>query len=664
MKVIWTLNILLFWQGLALGQDLPNPPANLQTMPQDSYVIAMDNQWQATTGTNPSYRLFNLKSYGLVTFLLNNNIKVRRVIRSGKAKDGVDFSASCQQVKPTMESWPQLRDFRAGPFVIFGSDVVRVNIEQLIDYYNNNANGISGITHDTAKVRVYKTTADVTVNVRYNMTGFKPKAAILNDGGFASVHLKYYSLAGIPATNYIQGTNSDLDISCFTFASEPHNGLQNSTVANNIRNFVLAGGNFLAQCATTITYESLVRFQSTNGIENVPPPTTPPPTHFLNADLNMVQFEGPFSISQGGYRHWRYNNSAFANNAHVFLTNTTSYIHGSSLIGASASKLTSPSVPGGMVYYLGNHSYDRIDNYNHINGIRMYLNAFLTPSNVKSILRYSYNADCNANAMQVASYNGPSLAYPVNFYLYADKGTIMGAVDPGDPFIGATSVYSPGTQAYISLMGSDPAADYVMRVEPSASCYKPEQVSPTSCRMITLPALLKNFTAKRHSNQVLLRWHTLTEQGNEGFYIQRLVNNVWMDAGFVPSAAPDGNSNSKLQYQFEADVFLSGTTHFRIRMQSLAGAVHYSDIRMVQAANNTTLFSLYPNPSATGSVELTFAGAGVRSVVLYDVAGRTLRQYEKVTDATFHFAGLKTGVYLIKVADAAGNRQLQKLVVQ
>jgi hypothetical protein len=356
MKVLWTLYIVLCGQVVALGQDLPNPVANLQVLPQDSYVIAMDNTWQATTGPNPSFRNFNLKAYGLVVFLLNNNIRVKRVIRAGKVKDGIDFSVSSRQLKPTAELTPQSRDFRAGPFVVSGADLLRSNIDQLIDYFNNNSNSISGITHDTAKVRVYKTVADATVDVRYDMTGFKPKAAILTDGGNASVHLTYYSLAGVPSTNYVLGTNNDLDISCFSFASEPHNALQNTTVANNIRNFVLAGGNFLAQCATTITYESLVRFQSTNGIENVAPPTTPPPTFYLNADLNMLQFEGSFSIGQSGYRHWRYNNSAPANNAHVFVTNTSTYINGTSLVGASAAKLTSPSVPGGMVYYLGNHS--------------------------------------------------------------------------------------------------------------------------------------------------------------------------------------------------------------------------------------------------------------------------------------------------------------------
>ena len=42
----------------AQNTDLPNPTANIQTMPMGSLVVAMDNTNQA----NPGY--FNLKAYG------------------------------------------------------------------------------------------------------------------------------------------------------------------------------------------------------------------------------------------------------------------------------------------------------------------------------------------------------------------------------------------------------------------------------------------------------------------------------------------------------------------------------------------------------------------------------------------------------------------------
>lgn len=663
MKVLCTLYMLLVWQAYAIGQELPSPAANTMVMPQDSYVIAMDNTWQATAGPLPANRNFNLKAYGLVVYLLNNNIKVKRIIRAGKAKDGVDFSASCRQLKPVAELNPQVRDFKAGPFVVFGPDLLRVNIDQLIDNYNNNANGISGITHDSAKVKVYKTASDVTVDVRHDLTGFKPKAAILTDGGNAPIHLTYLNLAGVPLNNYSVEVNNDLAVSCFTFASEPHNDYQVSSVVDNIKSFVQAGGNFLAQCVTVAVYESLGKFQSTAGITVAN--ATPLATHYPNADLSMAQFEGGFNINNGGsLKNWRYGISAFANGAHAYATNTNGFVNGTSLIGASGSKLTSSGLPGGMVFYLGNHSFSNINDYNHLNGMRMYLNALLTPANIKNILSYSFAADCNAGAMKVGSFNGPAQAYPVSFYLYEDKGAVMGAVDPGDAFVGAASVSAPGTQALISLAGSDPKAEYVINVVPSASCYKPEQVSPPPCSLVSLSAALKNFTAERSGAHVLLRWQTTAEQESEGFAVQKLVAGEWQQLGFVPSAATGGNSTALLQYQFVTGVPVEGAAQFRIAMQRSGKASSYSDIRQVLAATTEQSFSLYPNPSATGSVRLSFVDAGPHSVAVYDMAGRVLRSYKNISASSMDLGKLRSGVYLVFVTGAGGTALSQKLVVK
>ncbi|HEY4800945.1 MAG TPA: hypothetical protein VII99_17845, partial [Bacteroidia bacterium] len=69
--------------------DEPNPPPNIVTVPAGSYVIPMDNSHQNLWLTYP----FNIKAYGLVRQLLQNDIPVYWVIKSGKKKDSLDFSA-------------------------------------------------------------------------------------------------------------------------------------------------------------------------------------------------------------------------------------------------------------------------------------------------------------------------------------------------------------------------------------------------------------------------------------------------------------------------------------------------------------------------------------------------------------------------------------------
>lgn len=360
-----------------IGQDLPNPIPNNVTLSQGSYVIAMDNNNQ--TGSSGT---FNLKAYGLVVYLLNNNVPVKWVILTGKVKDGIDFSVNATRIKPSAGT-PANFDFRAGPFVIQAANISGVSA--LIDAYNNT------ISNSADKVKVYQTNAAVTVDQRYDLAGFKPKAILLNNGGNFKIHRQYMIHAGITfgmnstqtqAINWNLGIAQDLPGSCYTFASEAHwkarTASEASAVLTNIRSFLNAGGNVLAECAAVRTYENAGRFHSTGGINvNTENDFSGSSSWVVypNADLSYSQFNGAVSINKGGsLKNWTYSGS-LVNNEHDHALGSGN----NSNIGASAAKFRT-SGTGGMLYYLGNHNYDGTTQLDVLNGIRMYLNAFLTPS--------------------------------------------------------------------------------------------------------------------------------------------------------------------------------------------------------------------------------------------------------------------------------------------
>ncbi len=421
----------------AQNTDLPSPTANLQTLPAGSYVIAMDNTNQLNNSS-----LFNLKAYGLVTTLLDSSKKVKWVIKAGKAKDGIDFTVNASPLIPVISSvnknitvangstaatissangvnvgmyvtsafagiqagtkitaqngtaitlslpataaltnkaatltdysYPvSSYNFKAGPFVIFASDTTGVGT--IINTFN------SAIANANDKIKVYKTTASVTVDVRYDLTGFIPKAAILTDGGNADIHTTFMTTCNIPSTNYQTASGPDLLTSCYTFASEPHNdktGQSIDAAITAIRAFVNYGGNFLAECAAVRTYEnnSLGRFQTTTGITDVNS-NAGTAISYSNPDLSFSQFEGVFNVSIGGsLQNWRINPTG-ANNFHKHAKSNAD----TTVIGASVSKLKTGS--GGLVFYLGNHDFTTTT-LAQINGIRMYMNAFLTPVSI------------------------------------------------------------------------------------------------------------------------------------------------------------------------------------------------------------------------------------------------------------------------------------------
>jgi hypothetical protein len=362
------------------SKDLPSPAANLVTLTSGSYVIPMDNSLQANASG-----YFNLKSYGLIIHLLNNNVKLQWVIKAGKAKDGTDFTGTAIRILPTTAALPGVYNFLAGPFVIQSADTTGVAALVQSFYANHSLSGNN-------RPAIYRITVPVSVDIRHDLSGFKPKAAILNDGGNDSVHIRYMVAAGITTTNYSKALGVDLFRECYTFASEPHasEGSITTETARAIRTFVTYGGNFLAQCEAVLAYEnysSYGHFHSTNGLTKVNTSIVHTSTIYPNPDLPYTQIHGTRDISAGGsVRNWVLSSfSSFTNNAHNHATGGT--IAAQTPIGSSLSKINASNKAGGLVFYIGNHEFASYTNEQSINGIRMYMNAFLTP--------VSLNLNCN-----------------------------------------------------------------------------------------------------------------------------------------------------------------------------------------------------------------------------------------------------------------------------
>ncbi len=362
----------------AQNKDLPNPDPNLQLLPAGSYVIAMDNTNQVNQAGD-----FNLKTYGLIVYLLGHDVKIKWVIRAGKLKDEIDFSANVTKIKP-VAGIAANRDFRAGPFVIFAADTTGVALK--IDSFYMNPTGGTPIVPLTGNNRpsVYKTTADVTnVDIRYDLSGFKPKAAILMDGGNQKIHVGYMDACGIPDTSWRINLGQNLITSCFTFASEPHNTKVGTpefdSAIHGIRAFVEFGGNFLAQCAAVELYENHVDhgfLQTATGVTHVNVNNNN--DRYTNNDLSFAQYDGYYHATQGGHMQSWELNSTWANKGYM-IENDPAIPGGTDNIGASVSKLKDINIRGGMVFYVGNHEFSNITKIEEINGIRMYMNAFLTP---------------------------------------------------------------------------------------------------------------------------------------------------------------------------------------------------------------------------------------------------------------------------------------------
>ncbi len=609
---------------------------------------------------------FNLRAYGLLVTLLNNGVKLKWIIKPHKVKDAIDFSVNASRVKPSAGAAANM-DFAAGPFVIFQQDTA--GVAAIVQAFNGAAS--------SDDVKLYKSNADVMVDIRYdyffNGSVWKPKACIMSDGGNEHIHEAYMINAGVPTSNYAISASPGLVIDCYTFASEPHNTVAPNSVISQIATFVNFGGNFLAECAAVRTYElsALARFQSTNGFDNANENGKPAVVNYSNSDLGYFQINGYFGIADegGSLQSWVIPEAPANPPKNHFHYHTSGTDNARNYTNASASKLVSTTGLGGMVFYLGSHSYDGNNDYD-INGQRMYLNAFLMPTNPQSSLQSAAVVVCPSTPntptkVNVGSGAGPAAAYPLTFTLYKDNAPA--GYGPEDQQQGnvvtmtAPNTYQNGVN---QITGVVPAAftNYVVAIRPALACFTPKYIMQACSPVLAVNYL--SFTAKRNNSVVDLQWSTSGEQNNKGYYVERLVGNgTWETVGFVTSLAPGGNSSDALNYSFTDMNYTKSVTQYRLRQVNFDNTAKLSEIRTVKGIDQKSGMVVYPNPSS-GTVNLVFDDVSSKDIGVIDMSGRMVKLLKGVTTNSVRIENLTAGVYTIKVVETAtGEQSVEKVVV-
>lgn len=173
-----------------------------------------------------------------------------------------------------------------------------------------------------------------------------------------------------------------------------------------------------------------------------------------------------------------------------------------------------------------------------------------------------------------------------------------------------------------------------------------------SSQCAALPVTFSSFIANRTSrSNVLLKWETTTEIDNSGFTIEKNNgNNNWVPAGFIATQASGGNSSILLHYSFNDINTSKGITQYRIKQTDLDSKIRYSEIRTVRGDGQRANTIVYPNPSNDGRINIVFdEQTGIRDVILTDMNGRTLKQWNGISNNTLRIDNLETGMYLLKI---------------
>ncbi|HEY4205832.1 MAG TPA: T9SS type A sorting domain-containing protein, partial [Puia sp.] len=173
-----------------------------------------------------------------------------------------------------------------------------------------------------------------------------------------------------------------------------------------------------------------------------------------------------------------------------------------------------------------------------------------------------------------------------------------------------------------------------------------------------LPITLTDFKAYRTDpKKVDLQWQTAMESNNKGFDVEKRLDKEtsFSFTAFVPSAAPGGNSNIVLDYDYTDANDYAGITYYRLKQTDLDGRYTYTLIQAVAGSGSTGVsVVLYPNPSQGQFSIRMDGGAGSHDVRIIDVKGAVIKTMRLQANTPLPVSGLSSGSYIVQIPDAFG----------
>ncbi|MDA3614899.1 T9SS type A sorting domain-containing protein [Polluticaenibacter yanchengensis] len=179
-------------------------------------------------------------------------------------------------------------------------------------------------------------------------------------------------------------------------------------------------------------------------------------------------------------------------------------------------------------------------------------------------------------------------------------------------------------------------------------------------RSSVLPVSLTVFSVYKQQAHAKLTWTTATENGNKGFEIERRNHADWSVIGFVTSKAPNGISNTAINYDFIDRDPNAGINQYRIKQIDENGKISYSHIRALNFESQSAI-SVFPNP---GSGKFTIQGlTGNENIKIYNASGQIVwTGNNKNTVLKINLEHLSNGVYKLEVSDGEQQR-IYKIII-
>lgn len=160
-----------------------------------------------------------------------------------------------------------------------------------------------------------------------------------------------------------------------------------------------------------------------------------------------------------------------------------------------------------------------------------------------------------------------------------------------------------------------------------------------------LSVTMISFEAIANGSNIDLTWITTDEINNRGYDIERSSDaKNWIKIGFVASALQNGNSTTKLNYNFRDEQPIRNTNFYRLKQIDFDGSYVYSDVVVAKVEDNKNVVTIHPNPAKNYITLSNLKGNELIKVV--DLTGKTVVSlHAKSATEQIKLNGLAMGMY-------------------
>lgn len=235
------------------------------------------------------------------------------------------------------------------------------------------------------------------------------------------------------------------------------------------------------------------------------------------------------------------------------------------------------------------------------------------------------------------------------------------AFPAGEPFFNATQSGFTLATRNVSFLAGNPnvAFRFAFRSDGvvTAAGVAIDDFEITGPSNVPLPVTMGSFTGKAREKSNLLEWTTLSEQNNEGFFVQRSQEGTnFVEIGFVKGT---GNSTMANSYIFtDEDPLEQLLSYYRLKQIDFNGAEKYSKTIAIKRGNEGAgTIHVFPMPFKD-HVNILFRSdkQHIADLKIFNLKGQIIYEQKIITESALFRLPLdrlsfNSGVYLLSIEE-------------